>query len=308
MDEKIVSRRQFLLTTGLFTSAGLLGLAGCAPQELIKEVPKEVTRQVQVTKEVPKEVIKEVIKEVPKEVIKEVVKEVPKWPWPYAKLDVEQVRKKAHFGYYQAACCYGSFWAVVDSLREKIGFPYTQMPTDFMTYGVGGLADTASLCGAINGAAAAMTLVLGKDDWKKIVKELVNWYTKTPFPSDISNQYAKDHKFLVEKYKSDKVFVSSVSRSTLCHVSVTKWCKASGYASGSDERSERCGRLTADVAAQAVVLLNQFADKNFKAVTASPASAECVPCHSLGKDYKLGQYTRGEEDCVLCHTPHEIKK
>ncbi|MBI4785902.1 MAG: hypothetical protein HY782_02515 [Chloroflexi bacterium] len=108
MDEKIVSRRQFLLTTGLFTSAGLLGLAGCAPQELIKEVPKEVTRQVQVTKEVPKEVIKEVIKEVPKEVIKEVVKEVPKWPWPYAKLDVEQVRKKAHFGYYQAACCYGS--------------------------------------------------------------------------------------------------------------------------------------------------------------------------------------------------------
>ncbi|MBI4785903.1 MAG: C_GCAxxG_C_C family protein [Chloroflexi bacterium] len=196
----------------------------------------------------------------------------------------------------------------MDSLREKIGFPYTQMPTDFMTYGVGGLADTASLCGAINGAAAAMTLVLGKDDWKKIVKELVNWYTKTPFPSDISNQYAKDHKFLVEKYKSDKVFVSSVSRSTLCHVSVTKWCKASGYASGSDERSERCGRLTADVAAQAVVLLNQFADKNFKAVTASPASAECVPCHSLGKDYKLGQYTRGEEDCVLCHTPHEIKK
>ncbi len=291
MDEKTLSRRRFLietssLATGFVTGAGLVGLTACAPKEIIKEV----------------------VKEVPKEVIKEVAKEVPKWPWPYVKLDPEVVRKKAHFGYYKDACCYGAFWAIVDALREKIGFPYTQIPTELMAYGEGGLVGMASLCGALNGAAAAITLVTDKDTWKKLNKELANWYTQFPFPSDTSNQYAKDHTFLVDKYKSDKVLVSSVSHSTLCHVSVTNWCKKSGLGSGSDERSERCGRLTGDVAAQAVLLLNQFADKNFKAVTASPATATCVACHTTGKDVKIGQYTRGEEDCLQCHTPHEIKK
>ena len=102
------------------------------------------------------------------------------------------------------------------------------------------------------------------------------------------------------------VLPQSVSDSTLCHISVTKWCKESGYASGSSERSERCGRLTGDVAAKAVELLNQHAAGTFTPVFALPEETEqCRTCHSKGKDFEKGQFTRGKENCVDCHgEPH----
>jgi len=308
MDEQIISRRGFLIRAGtLATGVMTVGLVGCAPKEIIKEVPVERIKEV--TKEVPVEKIKEVTKEVPVEVVKEVAKALPKLPWPYKKLDPEIVRKRAHLGYYNGACCYGAFGAIMDTLKEQVGFPYTQVPSELMLYGETGFAGMGSLCGALNGAGAAINLLVDRDTWRKIIKELALWYSKAPFPSDLSNQYAKDHKFLVEKYKSDKVLTQSVANSTMCHVSVTKWCLASKFASGSDERSERCGRLTGDVAAQAVVYLNQFADTTtFKPVAKSAAvDAGCTVCHTTGKDYAIGNYIRGEEDCVVCHDPHPIK-
>ncbi len=54
------------------------------------------------------------------------------------------------------------------------------------------------------------------------------------FPMDISNSYAKNHEFLVQEYKSDESLVQVAPTSPLCHVTVTKWCKASGCASGVD--------------------------------------------------------------------------
>jgi hypothetical protein len=220
-------------------------------------------------------------------------------------LDVEEVRKKGHLGYYEAACCYGAFNAIISSLAEKIGEPYTNFPTELMKYGEGGVVGWGSLCGGLNGACAAIGLLAG-EHYKPLVNELVAWYTSTPIPSAISNQYAVNHEFLVSEYKSDKELPQSVSGSTLCHVSVTKWCKASGYASGSAERSERCGRLTGDVAARAVELLNDLADGKFEAVLPLSDDAQtCRGCHKKGKEYSIGQWTRGKEACLQCHEPHE---
>jgi hypothetical protein len=246
MDEKTVSRRRFLvdagtLATGFVTGASLVGITSCAPQEIVKEVPKEV--------------IREVVKEVPKEVTKEVVKETPKWPWPYAKLDPELVRKKGHLRCYAGGCCFGAFAGIIDALREEVGFPYTQIPTEMMFYGQGGVVALGSLCGALNGASAAITLIT--NEYSGLVWQLANWYTKSAFPSDLSNQYAKEHAFLVDYLKTDKVLVTSVANSMLCRDSIANWCKESGLGSGSAERAERCCRLTGDVAAQAVLLLNQ---------------------------------------------------
>jgi len=227
--------------------------------------------------------------------------------WPaYEKLDVEQVRKLGHLGYYEGACSYGAFHAVVSSLGEKVGGAYVNFPTMLMKFGEGGVVGWGSLCGGLNGACAAIGLIAG-EDYKPLVNELVAWYSNTPLPTDISNELAVNHEFLVSEYKSDQSLEQSVSNSTSCHVSVTNWCKASGFASGSSERSERCGRLTGDVAAYAVELLNAHADGAFEpALPLSEDTQTCRTCHSKGKEFDLGQWTRGKEECSSCHEPHEI--
>lgn len=50
------------------------------------------------------------------------------WPWPYVKLDPEDVRKRAHRDFYAGGCCYGAFNAIVSALAEKVGEPFTLLP------------------------------------------------------------------------------------------------------------------------------------------------------------------------------------
>lgn len=232
-------------------------------------------------------------------------------PLPYKKIDPEVARKEGHKGYYEAACCYGTFSAIVGQLQKEVGAPYTGIPLGIMKYGEGGVVGWATLCGALNGAAAAINLVTPEEDWKKIIDELMGWYTMEKFPSEISNQYAEQGKFLVEKMKFDKVLPQNASHSPLCHVSVGEWCRASGFASGSSERSERCGRLTGDVAAQTAMLLNAWADKSFKAsYKMSDKTVECRGCHETKTEFKAGGFTRGKMECAPCHgeDPHNAKK
>ncbi|HEY76993.1 MAG TPA: twin-arginine translocation signal domain-containing protein [Thermoflexia bacterium] len=66
---KTVSRRDFLTGAGILIAGGTLGLVGCGP----KQEPAEAAL------------------------------EIPAWPWPYVKLDPEDVRKRAHKGYYEGA-------------------------------------------------------------------------------------------------------------------------------------------------------------------------------------------------------------
>jgi len=213
---------------------------------------------------------------------------VPEWPWPYAKLDPDAVAERAYEAYYERGCMYGTFEGIVGELREKVGYPYTLIPTKMMTYGVGGVVGWSTLCGTLNGSSAAINLVT--KDYDTIVNELMGWYTVTPMP--------------IYKPQNPRVEIktSSVSGSPICHVSVTKWCEAAGYKSMSPERKERCGRLAADVAAHAAELLNQLAAGAFAAAYTAPASvSECLACH--GPDGTVGN-TFGKMDCLMCHKPH----
>ncbi len=253
-------------------------------------------------------------------VMAEEKQEIPRLPWPYEELDVEYVRKLGHLGYYAFECSGGSYWAIIEALREKIGYPYTLIPIPTkeevltavekheelhqvpMQYGAGGVAGWASLCGGLNGSISAITMA--SKNYKTLAKALLRWYEIVPFPSNISNEYASKHEFFVKKYKSDKVLPQSVSHSVLCHVSVGKWCEVSGYASGSPERSERCARLTGDVAARAVELLNAELRGELKEIATIPFSqftANCRTCHYKGKNYELGQFSRGMMECESCH-------
>ncbi|MGE4318492.1 MAG: twin-arginine translocation signal domain-containing protein [Deferribacterales bacterium] len=258
--------------------------------------------------------------------------EAPPFPWGYQELDPEYVRKLGHLGYYLEECGGGAFWAIMTALKEKIGYPYTLMPLPSkeqfvehltnpvegkhfqvpMQYGVGGVANFGSLCGAPNGSASAVTFAMPFSDVLEIVPRLMRYYETEAFPTDKSNKYAAGHEFLVPKYKSDKALLQSPSDSVLCHVSVGKWCEKSGYASGSKERSERCARVTGDVAAMAVTLMNAKLRGDLDTVfpmQLSHDTAGCRNCHSKGEKYESGQFTRGFMECGSCHddkmAPHK---
>lgn len=216
------------------------------------------------------------------------------WPWPYVKLDPEDIRKRGHRDFYAGACCYGAFNAIVSALAEKIGEPYTLLPTQIMYYGEGGGAGWGTLCGALNGCAAAISLVLDRTTASAVISELFGWYTTTKLPTDVSNDYAVRHLFLVDKY--DRALKQVASSTPLCHGSVSKWCTESLFTPTSPERKERCARLTGDTAARAVTLLNQVVDGQFRASFTPVAEvSQCMTCHDRHVIPSM------KMDCRQCH-------
>ncbi|MCE5248630.1 C-GCAxxG-C-C family protein [bacterium] len=231
--------------------------------------------------------------------------EIPELPWPYEKLDIEETRRQGHMWDYRTNCASGAFIAIISQLREKVGHPWTLMPLNLYAYGGGGIVGWGTICGALNGAAGAINLAAGPANQGRLVNELLGWYTEQPFPGDTANRYGVEHTFLVAEYRSDKALTQSVSGSPLCHVSLSRWCAASGLASGSPEAGERCARLCGDVAAKAVELLNAFRDNTFSAVFVPRKETEqCMSCHHVGPDVKAGNTTTGKLNCLNCHEPH----
>ena len=225
------------------------------------------------------------------------------WPWPYVALDPEQARIRAHDDFWSGkACCYGVFNGVISLLKDAVGTPYDTFPTELMIYGHGGGAGWGATCGTINGGAAVISLVCSKEDSDILVNELFGWYTQTEFPTDISNDYAVNHIFTVEKY--DGVLVQNESGSPMCHTSVTKWCNAADIAVDAIERKERCARSAGDVAAKVVELLNDHYAGTFVPGYVPPASiGACMACHgSTGSQHNVA----AKQECTSCHgeDPH----
>jgi len=218
--------------------------------------------------------------------------DLPKYPWPYVELDVAKAQELGYAGYMTKQCCYGAFDAVIAQLREKVGYPYNGIPSDIMIWGGTGGAGWATLCGALIGAATAINMVLGeKSPTNSLVNELFGWYTTFPFPEYMPPAGKAG--------KREGHIPTSVAGSVLCHASVSTWCAASKYRAEGKERSERCGRLTADVAAKTVQLLNDYHNNKFMAVFENPKSVDdCMACHGKGGSL---ENTRGKMECLQCH-------
>jgi hypothetical protein len=222
------------------------------------------------------------------------------WPWPYQKLDPEHVRVLGHDSFWEKACSYAAFKAIIHALAEKVGEPFTLIPPEIMIYGHGGAAGWGTICGALNGASAAICLVADKETSDKLINELIGWYTQTEFPTDKSNEYAVNHVFADQRY--DQALPKSVCGSPLCHPSVTEWCIASGFKVSDIARKERCARLAGDVAAYAVELLNQHFDSVFTPIYVPPESiAACMSCHGASFQNNVA----AKMECMQCHgDPH----
>ncbi|MGM0415030.1 MAG: C-GCAxxG-C-C family (seleno)protein, partial [Bacillota bacterium] len=118
--------------------------------------------------------------------------ESSEFPWPYEKLDVEEVRKLGHKGHYLGNCSSGAFYAIMAALDEKVGSPYDQLPytppNNMMHFGGSGIGQ-GMCCGALLGSFAAINMVQESGKAKEIIQELMSWYKEAEIPSETANEY-----------------------------------------------------------------------------------------------------------------------
>jgi hypothetical protein len=185
---------------------------------------------------------------------------------------------------------YATFEPAIIQLAKKHGQPYRSFPVEMMRYGAGGAAGWGSLCGALNGSAALISLfVKDEKELNQLVDELFLWYQQTELPLYVPQKPALD----VETPKS-------VSNSVLCHVSLTRWCKVSGHKTFSKPRRERCKRLSADTAKKTVEMLNAHFASGFTAVRKhDDKTQQCRSCHMKGGEL---ENSLGKMSCTSCHS------
>ena len=221
--------------------------------------------------------------------------------WKPHKLDPKESMDVAYSGYWYKGygCGYGVFYGIVGMMAEKFGAPYNSFPFTMMEYSKGGVADWGTLCGALAGAASAFSVFYPRKEAIPMVNELFRWYEQTAFPIYNPGDAAQGFK---------GVLPTSVAHSVLCHVSVSTWCKSTNNKANSKERSERCGRITADVCAKAIEILNAKieAGKDWKGALAKQESVVgCTSCH--GKE-KMSDMQKGNMDCTPCHSGSDAMK
>lgn len=212
--------------------------------------------------------------------------------YPEGGLDPEETRRLAYEGFKgrtladgttHGGCGFGTFHAIIGQLADVVGAPYTTVPTQMMDWAGAGVVGFGTLCGTLNAAAAAIGLICDGEDARAFISDLLTWYSETPLPTNL--------------LAPDGALPQSTAESNLCHVSITRWCMVSGFASRSPERIERCSRVSGDVAAKAVELLNEGA----LGLQLPSEKTTCRTCHYMGREYDLGQYTHGEMNCLTCH-------
>jgi len=210
--------------------------------------------------------------------------------WIYTRLDPAVTAELAYKDYPNGSCMYGVFNSVISQLAEKIGEPFTSFPTYMMKYGHGGVNGSGTICGSLNGAAALIGLLVnGKEIQDALAAEIFYQYENSPLPIFKPNTPAMDYEP-----------PTSIAESILCHASNTKWGDATGLRIDSKERKERCRRLTADMAAKTVSILNAYHEDSFVANAHDNETVRtCMSCH--GNEGKLAN-TAGTMNCTSCHT------
>jgi hypothetical protein len=215
------------------------------------------------------------------------------WPWPYVKLDPAVTAELAYEEWYRGFCGEAVIHSIFSQLREKVGGPYNSFPVDAFKFLEGGMSAWGTVCGSNSGANVVTNCIIGpsfkgaSEDGMLMGSEIMQWYGDAQMPV-----------YMPKEPKQKAEIVKTVANSPLCHVSVGKWMKKSGYALGSPERRDRCARVAASVAYQTVVLLNDWKDGKYKTKGVLPAKSFNIPAQS---------------NCNECHgtnipTPPSAKK
>jgi hypothetical protein len=165
--------------------------------------------------------------------------------WPYHKTDLHAAQEIAYRNHFKGGCCYAVFSGILAPLASQFGDPYQSFPMKMMEYGMAGVGGYRSLCGSLNGGAAAIGLFFEGAIRESLIKQLFQWYENAELPI-----------FKPERpISTDAEIPRSTARSVLCLDSLGGWSKTSGFSWGKEQR-ERCARMDADVVRKTAELLN----------------------------------------------------
>jgi hypothetical protein len=206
-----------------------------------------------------------------------------KWPWPYVKLDPDKTAEIAYNEWYRVFCGAAVISSVFGQLREKVGEPYKSFPIDGFVFLEGGTVGWGTICGSNAGANIVSNMIIGPriagpdcEQGAVIGSDIMQWYSETPLPV-----------FTPREPKQKTKIIQTTSQSPLCHVSVGKWMKASGYPLSSPERKDRCARVAASVAYKLVQDLNAWKDNKYV------SQANWTPARDIG--------ITAQQNCIECH-------
>ena len=132
-----------------------------------------------------------------------------------------------------------------------------------------------------------------------MVDDLFRWYEITAFPIYQPTDLASKAGLPAAKLPTSR------ADSVLCHVSVSRWAYSSGLPANGKERSERCARISADVAKRTAEIINAKIDGTYKnAMAFSDVHKGCTTpdCHGGNADKFKVPNLKGRMDCTPCHT------
>ena len=242
------------------------------------------------------------------------------FPQPAA-LNVDRVRDLGFYWYKKGpGCGHGSGRALIQGFAEACvdqGLDpagWNEIPRNLYSWcNGGGPASWGALCGSIAGAVGVLTLIGRQNDLGQAVFE---WYVANPFPGNLDSYPAGFDGGSGALTASTLPIPNAELRaqvatdSPLCHVSVSKWMAAAGVFHGQkdnldrDIRSDRCAKVTAETAAHAAFLYNQWKTQTPIAGWTKPAAmAGCFDCHDASGPATLTNKSSATKmDCLPCHT------
>lgn len=193
------------------------------------------------------------------------------------------------------------------------GTDWDKMAYDMYKHGAGGML-FGSLCGVPNGCGGLCNLLgLGY----ALSPSICGHYSTTEYPtSQLPDLYYADAGYGPSNYTYSKqpmadsaVGAHTTANSTLCHVSISKFCYAAGINMGTggdhgySQKADRCGKIVADMAAYTAGLINDYALGlgNTDPYSLPAESQSCAHCHTTSADPEEGVAQSGKLHCNECH-------
>jgi hypothetical protein len=198
--------------------------------------------------------------------------------YKYKKLDAGQVGQITYENYFKRWCTSSVVAGLVESLQKDVGGEWKDFPIDAYRWGHGGLAGWGALCGTMPGAGVVIGLVTKDTDVaESMVNDLAFYYSYNELPT-----------FSPSKVLKADIKHMTIAGTPVCHISVGRWMRAEGAGFLTDQRAERCARLSANIAMEAARMLNAWADGDYKPkhkplynVVANGITSQnnCADCH-----------------------------